>query len=569
MCTCNNSIMLKRLKYILMIAAAAALQACIRNDIPYPVVELAITSVSGEGFTCASSDINSTERTAVIHLDETTDISKVVISEIGVTDGAVPDVSFPGTFDMRSELHVILELYQQYEWIIMAEQEISRTFRVEGQIGNAEIDAEKREVRVSVPEYLDIKTLEILEMKLGPEGITTMDHSVGETLWFDENSYGSVNVSYHDVSETWYIYVEKTAILANLSSAVPGTRVMWLSGSGVPDTDLGFRYRKSDESAWTDVADEDITVTGGAMEAYVGGLEPETEYEVQAYSGENVSESVTLTTGAEVQLPNSDFEDWATLDITMASGSSLKGVVCPYLSQADAFWGTGNPGANMASAVLTDKTEDKRPDSQGNYTAHLESKFASLFGIGKFASGNIFVGEYFETIIASMSGVVGFGRPFAERPTGLHGWMKYTQGNITHTNEKMYPDGVDVSVGAPDSGIIYIALGTWTPDEYGLTVSGTRYGTSDIPVCVYTQIESSFFDKDSEDVVAYGELVLDKTVENWQEFNIELDWKNLDVNPTHIIIVCTSSRYGDYFIGSTDSEMWVDDFELLYDKVGE
>ena len=106
----------------------AAFQACIRNDIPYPVVELSITSVEGEGFTCKESDINAEERTAVIHLDETTDISKVVISGIGMTEGAVSDVAFPGTFDMRSDLHVILELYQQYEWTISAEQEISRCF---------------------------------------------------------------------------------------------------------------------------------------------------------------------------------------------------------------------------------------------------------------------------------------------------------------------------------------------------------------------------------------------------------------------------------------------------------
>ena len=24
-------------------------------------------------------------------------------------------------------------------------------------------------------------------------------------------------------------------------------------------------------------------------------------------------------------------------------------------------------------------------------------------------------------------------------------------------------------------------------------------------------------------------------------------------------------RYGDYYIGSRDSEMWIDDFELVYD----
>lgn len=34
------------------------LGACIRNDIPYPVVSIDILSVQGEGFTCESSDID-------------------------------------------------------------------------------------------------------------------------------------------------------------------------------------------------------------------------------------------------------------------------------------------------------------------------------------------------------------------------------------------------------------------------------------------------------------------------------------------------------------------------------
>ena len=33
------------------------------------------------------------------------------------------------------------------------------------------------------------------------------------------------------------------------------------------------------------------------------------------------------------------------------------------------------------------------------------------------------------------------------------------------------------------------------------------------------------------------------------------------------MIVCSASRWGDYFTGSTKSEMWVDDFELIYDPL--
>ena len=50
----------------------------------------------------------------------------------------------------------------------------------------------------------------------------------------------------------------------------------------------------------------------------------------------------------------------------------------------------------------------------------------------------------------------------------------------------------------------------------------------------------------------------------WKEFNIDLKYRTLTTKPTHIIIVCSSSKYGDYFTGSTGSLMYLDDLELVY-----
>ena len=51
----------------------------------------------------------------------------------------------------------------------------------------------------------------------------------------------------------------------------------------------------------------------------------------------------------------------------------------------------------------------------------------------------------------------------------------------------------------------------------------------------------------------------------WKEFNILLKYKNLTEKPTHIIVVCSSSKYGDYFTGGDGSIMYLDDFSLIYD----
>ena len=48
-------------------------------------------------------------------------------------------------------------------------------------------------------------------------------------------------------------------------------------------------------------------------------------------------------------------------------------------------------------------------------------------------------------------------------------------------------------------------------------------------------------------------------------FNIPVEYRYTNRKPTAIIIVASSSKYGDYFSGGTGSTMWLDDFELVYE----
>lgn len=49
-----------------------------------------------------------------------------------------------------------------------------------------------------------------------------------------------------------------------------------------------------------------------------------------------------------------------------------------------------------------------------------------------------------------------------------------------------------------------------------------------------------------------------------KKFTIDLVYKDLEKKPTHIIVVFSSSKYGDYFTGSTSSLLYLDDLELIY-----
>ncbi len=284
---------------------------------------------------------------------------------------------------------------------------------------------------------------------------------------------------------------------------------------------------------------------------------PLSSYDFIASIGDDISEVVSETTESIINLPNSDFEDWSLPDIY--NGSSNKSWF-PFLEDGEQYWGTGNQGATTlgSSYNLTTPTEDVSQSSNGVLAASLESKWPM-----KFAAGSIFTGAYVKT--AGTNGIIGLGRPFTSRPTGLKGWIKYNCGTINYVGS--VPPGVEIIKDVTsDQGCIYVALGTWSADEYGVSAYEEEcLGTSEIPMIVDTRDNTTFFDKNSDDVVAYGELIIGESIDSWSDFIIVLDYYKLDVKPTHIIIVCSSSRYGDYFTGSSNCVMLLDDLELVWE----
>ena len=513
---------------------------CIENDIPYPVIKLDILSLEAEGLKSAPK-IDATKKSVVLELEETADIRNVEITNVTFTEGAESSVAFPGVYDLRTPLYVELTKYQSWEWTISAEQSIERYFEVEGQIGESVIDAEHHIATALVPMDHDLKNVVIKAIKLGPKDIA--EYSVDPyTLTDFEESVRNVTVTYHgDIEELWTLCVVPTDVEVEFKGVDAWAKRIWLYAEGRSGVELGFKYRKAGTEEW--LAVEDITVNGGNFSGCVSDLDTRTEYEVIAFSGENFTNVVTVTTEDVWSLPNAGFENWST------NG----GVVYPYASDDAPFWGSGNDGAAMASTTLTEPTEDVRPGSQGKYAASLQSKKAAIMGLGKFAAGNIFLGEFGGLV--GLDGLVNFGRPCSARPVALRGWVKYNCGTIDEFG-KAPSTRPDLKKGDNDEGQILIAIGNWSAAEYG--------GSESCPVVVNTKDESTFFDKSGKDVIGVGEMILTESTDGWVEFTLPLDYVTTSEVPTHIIIVFTGSRFGDYFTGSTQSLMLVDDLELLY-----
>lgn len=306
------------------------------------------------------------------------------------------------------------------------------------------------------------------------------------------------------------------------------------------ETVYSFQYRKKGEEAWSQ--NIPAVLSGQTIKSDVlKGLTPGTTYEYRILEDTKISNMICEVTTEEASvLPNSGFENW--------SGDIPKLI---YGSGESMFWDSGNHGSQKVDMNVT--TPDSAVKHSGNYSAKLSSIYANMLGIGQFAAGNIFIGQYLETQMSGLTGhgVLGLGRPFASRPLALRGYIRYISGNVDKGGDK-------IANGTQDKGIIYIAL----TDGEGEEFNGTRWSF------VIKTKESKFFDKNGANVVAYGDKIWEASTEGegMHEFIIPFEYKSMERIPNRIMLVAAASQFGDYFQGSTGSVMWLDDLELIYEE---
>lgn len=368
------------------------------------------------------------------------------------------------------------------------------------------------------------------------EGVDARTNTIDWTISVSNANICAVNIPY-----PYQIWADRVTLYAEV-----------INGRTLdPNAQLSFRYRKKEDSNWIDnikakLGEDQKTITSDEIK----GLTPGTTYEYQVLEGDKVSnQTCEFTTEAALQLPNSGFENW--------SGDSPKLI---HGSGEEMFWDSGNHGSATLKENVT--TPDGSVKHGGNYSAKLESKFVAFWGIGKFAAGNLFIGDYLKT--DGTDGILGIGRPMGKdasgrpvtsRPLALRGYIKYISGKVDYGKEQI-PNG------SQDIGIIYMAL---TDGE------GKAYENSHWSFIIKTK-EKLFFDKNAADVIAYGEKTWEQSTEGegMIPFEIRFDYDTKPDGrtriPNRILIVAAASKFGDYFEGSTGSKMWLDDLELIYEE---
>ncbi len=531
-------------RFIVYIFLLVFMAACIKNDIPLPVITPRITALDVEGAT--KVEINSDEQIIYITLAEKTDIKSVKFNSISFeNERTTTSFDTSAVYDLTNEVEFIVSIYQDYEWKIVAEQPIERYFTVKGQVGSTEIDAINRRVIAYVGANVDIRNVTVSTLKLGPDDITAYSPDISQMKNFTNGL--DVNVTYHGRTERWRVFVENTTTVVEFKSLNAWTAVAWVSAEGVAGENNGFKYRKQGDAEWLDVAQDAIQTNGGTFSACIEGLLPMTAYECFAYSGSNNTDVRSFTTEEARQMPNSGFES-----ISNDESDKYFSFYDPSSSVVEnqtKWWCSGNRGSTTVGSSYSITNPDANDKMEGNYSVRMESQYV----IVKFAAGNIFVGE-FGNLVGTSGGTVNFGRPFTLRPRKLSLWLKYENGPIDRFNGA--PDNDPVKKGDMDRCQVFVALGDWDYRDYG--------GTPDSPVQVNTTDKKTFFNPNAENVIGYGSYVSDKATGGWIKVEIPIEYNTVSRKPTHIIVSCASSMLGDYFTGSTSSKLWIDDVRLVY-----
>ena len=235
----------------------------------------------------------------------------------------------------------------------------------------------------------------------------------------------------------------------------------------------------------------------------------------------------TFTTVAAVALENGSLENWSQ------DGSQWN----PWGADSSPFWGTGNKGTKLIGKNITLPVDE----SVSGKAAYLES--VNALGL-KLAAGNLFTGDF---DLDGMNGLLHFGREFSSFPTSLRLYYKYTPATIDMIGDNV---GDLASLkGEPDMCQIYIALSDKSEPYEIRNNPSNRH----------------LFDPDDSNIIAYGEFTSNQSTSSYKQIEIPLEYRYTNRTPKYIIIVASSSKYGDYYIGGVGSKLWLDEMELVYE----
>ena len=337
-----------------------------------------------------------------------------------------------------------------------------------------------------------------------------------------------------DINFTVVPAEETTTLSPGSNAAVSATGAVWGKHAylyGMYNTQsqpqgMGFEYKKVGAGSWTKVT-SGLIVSGTHYYVKVSGLEPDTEYVYRAVSDKEPSVSeVKFKTLPAYQMYNMRFEEW--------DGNSANA------SGATQIWDNGNEAASMGGVTPTTKTTNTATGTS-TYAVQLKSESA----MGVIAAGSHYIGT-FQELVGIKGAKINFGKPYDCKPLSLKGYLNYSPAEINKVKDP-YKD----LKGQNDICQIYVVLADWPNGYYEVNTA------SDPKVLINPAVGADPY------IIGYGTIEYNVNTNGYIEFEIPIEYRN-DRVPTCCTIVCSSSKYGDYFTGGTGSVLMVDEFEFIF-----
>ena len=321
--------------------------------------------------------------------------------------------------------------------------------------------------------------------------------------------------------------VDVEAVSANAWARFAIVEAKWFPAS--QPEGISFQYRKDSDSQWIDF-DGSVSINSASRtySAKIRGLEPKTMYRLRAVTAEDKeTKELNFITEAEDTIHNMSFDSW------YLSGKAWY----PNLDSSYQIWDSANGGtAGLGTVPTTPEENDVAVPGDGKKAAKLISSTA----FGQFAAGNIYTGKFGKATLSPIGATLQWGVPFTSRPLALKGWYKYKPVTVNKGDHEGMSGKTDICQ-------IQIMLADWSA-----------------PFDISTG-DKHFVDVNGSDILAYGSLESNETMDGYQQFTIKLDYRDVTRTPKYIVIVAAASKYGDYFTGGVGSTLYLDEFEFIYD----
>lgn len=550
--------------------------ACaIPNDIPYPIVEGNITAFEVEGqcdetgMSIGTSAINKQQKTVELFVSDTVDMARLNVTRFEVSNKAtiLPNVTaclYPDKFPTNSfsqpsgnftrvkfsdSVKFTLHTYQDYVWTVKVKQVMIREIEVDNQVGNAIIDTVSHNVVIYVNQNQNLSNIIVRKFSLGGQhGKVEPDPTLAKSYDFSNlHTDFTATTGWGEKSE-WHVFVYQTDKgVSTTADVFARTCSATITGEMANGATPNVEYQAADESEWHTLPTSAITTKGTTYTAELTGLKPATYYTYHVSVNNSTTPEQTFTTAPATQLENSSFDDWNI------EGDGAQALYQPWAKGGTSYWDTGNHGATTVGASNSTYVTEG-----GRTYANLLSKYIVI----KFAAGNIFTGSYLRT--DGTNGILGFGRPFQSFPTKMQFDYQYNSEIVNrrgdwNDNYAKYirKEMFDNMKGQPDSCQVYILLTDWEEEIF----NGESY-----PFVLRTRpSELHLMNFNDEHVIAYAQMTQGNDVNEWTTETLTLNYRVKNRVPKYVLVVASSSKYGDYFVGGEGSLLKLDNIRLIYE----